>query len=317
VYKDAANGNKATVKKLLGGDYWDTVGTNGFTAGPVAYPSIAINSSGTPYVAYLEVAGSVFNGGKITVKKFDGTDWVTVGTTGFSGTTLNLSFTIDGNDIPYVAYSDKDNGEEVTVKRFNGSAWEDVGIPGFSGPTANHVSIVINASGTPYVSYGADNLQWRATVKKFIGGSWVTVGTEGFSAGFSEYLSMDIGPNGIPVVVYSSGDAFAKSIIETSLPLTQPNSRIVTLPVPKTKGAVLVYPNPVNNIAGVTITVDKPERIQVRIIDNMGRIVQSQQWNMNAGSNSFSINMSGIAKGLYYLQVKGNTINKQFRIARQ
>ena len=53
---------------------WQTVGAAGFSAGEADYTTLVFNGS-TPYVAYLDAANSY----KVTVKKFDGIDWVTVG----------------------------------------------------------------------------------------------------------------------------------------------------------------------------------------------------------------------------------------------
>jgi hypothetical protein len=58
---------------------WVTVGNVGFSAGKVGYTSIAIDSNNIPYVAF-DGDGPVF---KATVMKFNGTNWVTVGNSGF------------------------------------------------------------------------------------------------------------------------------------------------------------------------------------------------------------------------------------------
>ena len=75
----------------------------GFSAGTVDYTSIAVNTSNTPYVVYKDVA----NSNKASVKRFDGTSWVTVGAIGFSSGTADYSdIVIGSNNIPYVIYRD-------------------------------------------------------------------------------------------------------------------------------------------------------------------------------------------------------------------
>ena len=59
---------------------WQLVGTAGFSGGYAEYQSLAIDGSGTPFVAYQDGA----NSGATTVMKYDGTEWVAVGTAGFS-----------------------------------------------------------------------------------------------------------------------------------------------------------------------------------------------------------------------------------------
>lgn len=88
-------------------------------------------------------------------------------------------------------------------------------------------------------------------------------------------------------------------------------SRIVALSVGKNNNMVMFYPNPVINEANLTITVAKPEQMQGRIIDNAGRVVKQQQWNLSAGSTSLSVDVKGLAKGLYYMELKGETINER------
>ncbi len=94
---------------------WQTVGATGFSAGGAIYTSIALDSSGTPYVAYRDVG----NSNKATVMKFDGSSWQTVGTAGFSaGVVSYTSIALDSSDTPYVAYQDKGNSSKATVMKF-------------------------------------------------------------------------------------------------------------------------------------------------------------------------------------------------------
>ncbi len=181
---------------------WNLVGSAGFSLDTAYNTSIAINSSGTPYVVYQDAGFS----NKATVMKFNGSSWVNVGSAGFSaGGAENTSIAIDGSGTPYVVYSDGSVGNAATVMKFNGSSWVNVGSPGFSAGGANFTSIAIDGSGTPYVVYEDGIYSGRATVKKFNGSSWVHVGSPGFSAGASLYTSIAIDGSGTPYVVYVDG----------------------------------------------------------------------------------------------------------------
>ena len=68
------------------GSSWIMVGSPGFSAGEVFFTTIAINTSGTPYVAYQDVG----NSNKATVMKFNGSSWVNVGSPGFSAGNAQL-----------------------------------------------------------------------------------------------------------------------------------------------------------------------------------------------------------------------------------
>ena len=66
-YQDEALGGKATVQKFVsasGG--WTVVGNAGFSAGPAFFTSLALDSTGTPFVAYTD--GNA--GEKATVQKY-------------------------------------------------------------------------------------------------------------------------------------------------------------------------------------------------------------------------------------------------------
>jgi Secretion system C-terminal sorting domain len=178
---------------------WWTVGQAGFSAGGTYYTSIAIDPSGTPYVAYQD-GGNSF---KATVMKFDGTSWVTVGKAGFSaGAADYTSIAIDPSGAPYVAYQDEGNSYKATVMKFDGTSWVTVGQAGFSAGEAYYTSIAIDKNGTPYVAYQDRGNLDKATVMKYNGTSWVTVGQAGFSADEADYTSIAIDENGAPYVVY-------------------------------------------------------------------------------------------------------------------
>jgi hypothetical protein len=102
------------------------------------YTSIAINSSGTPYVVFQDYLSS----SKATVRKFNGSSWETVGSAGFSaGSADYTSIAIRSDGTPYVVY--RDNGSKATVMKFDGSNWVTVGSAGFSAGRADFTSIAI------------------------------------------------------------------------------------------------------------------------------------------------------------------------------
>ncbi len=81
---------------------------------------------------------------------------------------------------------------------------------------------------------------------------------------------------------------------------------------------IQLYPNPVADVANLTITVTKSQQVQGRIIDNAGRVVKQMTWNLNAGStNSLSIDVSNLEKGTYFLQLNGATINDNKTFSKQ
>jgi N-acetylneuraminic acid mutarotase len=87
-------------------------------------------------------------------------------------------------------------------------------------------------------------------------------------------------------------------------------SNIVALTIDKSS-LVFFYPNPVINTGNITITLDRPETIQAKIINQAGAIIKQLQWKLTGGSTSISIDMSALPAGAYYLDLSGETISKR------
>jgi hypothetical protein len=124
--------------------------------------------------------GNVSN--KATVRKFDGTNWITVGNAGFSAGSATYTHLAFNGTTPYIAFKDGGNNNRTTVMKFDGANWINVGSPGFPTRQSWFAPLAFEGS-TPYTGYWDGGSINKATVKKFDGVNWVTVGTEGFSAG--------------------------------------------------------------------------------------------------------------------------------------
>jgi len=194
-YQDMGNSSKTTVIKF-GGTGWVVVGTAGFSAGTAMHQSLAIDNNGIPYVAYSE-------GGFVKVMKFDGINWVNVGSTVSTGSGEFPSLAIDNNNVPYVAYQDDDNSQKLTVKKFNNTNWVTVGTENFSTGLADYISLAINSLGVPYVAYGDGSIGGEATVATFNGSAWTTVGSSGFSTGSIASMQIKF-DNNVPYVAFSN-----------------------------------------------------------------------------------------------------------------
>jgi len=111
------NGNASVMK--YNGSSWVNVGSADFSPGLSDYTTIAIDPSGMPYVFYSDADTSTVGEGPATVMKFDGSNWVTVGSRGFSAGNINsTSIAIDSNGTPYVAYQDAANKNKATVMKY-------------------------------------------------------------------------------------------------------------------------------------------------------------------------------------------------------
>jgi len=196
--------NRANVMKYNGSN-WVLVGAAAFSEGEISSPSIAIHN-GTPYVAY----GDAFyadQGGfdhKAVVKMFDGMNWVTVGTPGFSGDEVtSVSLAINSVGIPFVAFSDWAYANafefgQATVMKFDSVNWIAEGFAGFTTGEVRSTVLAIHAD-QAYLAYRDAND--KATVVTYTGSTWDPVGVEGFSAGTINLPSLTI-VNGTPWISF-------------------------------------------------------------------------------------------------------------------
>jgi hypothetical protein len=67
---------------------------------------------------------------------------------------------------------------------------------------------------------------------------------------------------------------------------------------------VSVSPNPASNIVSVTLYATQVGSGKLTLFDATGRNVLSQQINVFVGSNQYSINISGLQNGLYWMRLE-------------
>ncbi len=124
-----STGNRPSLWRY-NGTAWALVGGAATAAGASSRPSLAFAPSGAPHIAYCDGA----NGGRLSVVKFEGGTWTTVGARGFATDSGRfapvLAIAPDGAD--YLAFHDAGLAGRTTVMRLNGSAWELAGRAGFS-----------------------------------------------------------------------------------------------------------------------------------------------------------------------------------------
>lgn len=190
---------------------WEQVGAAGFSAGDTDWTSLAIDSSGTPYVAYRDNV----NGAKASVMRFNGTSWEQVGAAGFSPGKIaaHMTMAIDSSGRPYVAYGDELKGYKASVMRFNGTVWEQVGAAGFTPGLPYFLALSLDSAGRPYVAYADETTRfYKTSVMRFNGTAWEQVGAVGFSAGeTSDWHRLAIDGNGTPYVAYLDEDPVKSS----------------------------------------------------------------------------------------------------------
>ncbi|HEX5636167.1 MAG TPA: T9SS type A sorting domain-containing protein, partial [Gammaproteobacteria bacterium] len=122
--------------------------------------------------------------------------------------------------------------------------------------------------------------------------------------GFNLYNHIDAGVNTLAAsMVYYR-------LKQTDIDSRFTYSRIIALQLDK-QNKLLLYPNPATDQLMITLSAERAEKVQVRIVDNAGRVLRQQQWNSIAGSVTMPLEVSSLAKGMYYLEVKGENTDQR------
>ena len=186
---------------------WHVVGSAGFSSGQPQDVSLAIDSLGTPYVAFTNVSVAPY---AATVMRYTGggsTGWETVGSVhSGTGNDRYTSLALDSSDTPYVAYSDGGNSGHGTVKKYSGGSWQQVGSTDFgSTKQVATTSLAFDSSDTPYVAYvETTSAPHYAYLSEFTGGSWTTVGSAAVSSSDAAGTSVAIDSSNTPYVAYAA-----------------------------------------------------------------------------------------------------------------
>lgn len=175
------------------------------------YPKLYVYDDNTEYgIPYLVYSTSYDD--DIYVKRFDGVNWVDVGSmpVGKGDDPSLYVHKENGNAVPYVAFRSQNN--KLNVLKFQGGQWQSLAPVPSEGSVTGKLYV---HNGNPYVAY-RDNITTSTTktarfaVRRYNGGVWEPVGAEAlaeFVVAIGEYsnaiLSFTI-HNGTPYVAYST-----------------------------------------------------------------------------------------------------------------
>lgn len=144
---------KATVMSFSGTKGWQVVGKADFSANRVSYVSLAISSTGVPYVAYADWITSTTTQVSVMNLNAQGS-WQTVGPTSFgTGPVYFVGLKLGSDDMPLVVYKDGGLAGRATVMRYNGSSWLAIGGPGFTPGLSDNTTMVLDSGNNPYVGF--------------------------------------------------------------------------------------------------------------------------------------------------------------------
>ncbi|HLO81531.1 MAG TPA: T9SS type A sorting domain-containing protein [Chitinophagaceae bacterium] len=69
--------------------------------------------------------------------------------------------------------------------------------------------------------------------------------------------------------------------------------------------AFFVWPNPVIDVVNITINQTRPESLNIRVVDMSGRTMRTNKVSTVRGLNQVTLNLNGLQRGMYIIQVMG------------
>jgi hypothetical protein len=153
---------------------WIFTGPEGVSETWSVSNDVQIDTSGMPVIIFYE--NTTY---KASCLRFNGTEWVSVGGSGFSTypAAMLLDFEIDPKNNFYVLFRDKANSLTSCI-RYNGSSWESVGSQYVSPERTLYQSLAIDTAGKAYVAfYGLSGFKIVTAAEN----AWQQVTTAGLS----------------------------------------------------------------------------------------------------------------------------------------
>ena len=93
-------------------------------------------------------------------------------------------------------------------------------------------------------------------------------------------------------------------------------SKVVTLTI-NNKYIATLYPNPAVHQVNFSISAQRKEKLNYRVFDNAGRILIQQTSQVLTGTNSFTIDITKLSAGVYYLKLNSNSVNEQMQFVKR
>ena len=78
-----------------------------------------------------------------------------------------------------------------------------------------------------------------------------------------------------------------------------------------------MYPNPVNDVLNLQFDNAQNGSYDVLVYNVSGQVVASEKVDFNANSNSTSLNTSGWAPGIYFVNLQADKIQQVIKVVRQ
>ena len=267
----------------------------------------------TFYNNELYIGGGMTNFGNTIsqVAKWDGVHWIQLGNGVRGGFTDVYCCEVYNNELYFGGWFDFAGGNPGNaIARWNGTQWNDVG-----GGMAHTNSVIYDLQVFNNELFACGGFLEAGGITDSLIGKWD--GSNWCSVGFNSEAASSLRV----MAVYNNelyiGGSFITINGDTMHNVAKWNGGNYVGNCGSTAGVneidpqeeISIYPNPSNGLFTISATGTKIK--EVRVMDVMGRLVNSEE--LKANSTSATIDMSGYAKGVYFVRVQteNGIINKK------
>ncbi len=207
-YREVDSSPSGISVMMYDGNDWVYVGARNFSSGAANPFNIVFDNQNRPYVAFRD-----FSLNRLSVYRFDGSNWQAINSGIPSGDPVGGELAVDSSGDIWVGYG----RNSVQVRKLNQSTdtWEQIGTTGFNSGGANNTSFTLDSNDIPYIGYANVNNNNRITVHRFINNNWVLAGSAGLSddsMGGNTKLTKD--SNGNVYVLYSKNTDNGRTYVQ-------------------------------------------------------------------------------------------------------
>lgn len=279
---------KANIRTYDGTD-WVPVGNTDF----VQYSgemNLCIDANNNLYVGYDSYAGNiaiVHNDGA-WIQKWNGTQWDTVGNTGFPSL-ISIDIAANGTIFALQGAAPA-NGDWYEVKKFQNNIWTSLGAPGCT-------ELKVNKAGIPHLIGGS----W---VLKYNGVNWVGYGdTLVTQTNYILDSKLAFGKNNTPYVTGRNGSSQNEKIFAFYY-----DSVVTSIKELKNKQQITVYPNPVPT-TDLSFFIEAQNLgtawYDLTLFNSIGQLVFTDKVYHEQGTSIFIHPKATLQTGKYYIRLSG------------
>jgi gliding motility-associated-like protein len=189
--RDQGNNSYATAYKF-NGSAWVGLPKNTWIGDGGYSVSLDIDQNETVYMAYYECDDY-----RTVVEKLVNGKWELLGNQKVSADEVNyVSFELQYDSIPTVAYTDYDVNGKASVAQFKNGKWQYLGSQGFTADESKELDLEFDNNGIPFLSY-KDNANQKANVVQFAPYSpLIGTGTSVYAKEFAQVQVIATNSNG-------------------------------------------------------------------------------------------------------------------------